>query len=133
MAAGKVVLGVITGRWRWPDSVGKPPLPATVSSSTRSCSLGLWGTAMPFADNSFDVVVSCVGAMFAPHQQAAADEAHVRELLGDRIADLKMHRHQVTFDHCSTSLEFREYCKRNYGDDCGVPVQPRSAGPNRRT
>ena len=47
MAAGKVVLGVITGRWCWPDSVGKPPLPATVSSSTRSCSLGLWGTTRP--------------------------------------------------------------------------------------
>jgi len=30
--------------------------------------------AMPFADNSFDVVMSSVGAMFAPHHQAAADE-----------------------------------------------------------
>ncbi|WP_197380722.1 class I SAM-dependent methyltransferase [Mycolicibacterium mengxianglii] len=30
--------------------------------------------AMPFADNRFDVVMSCVGAMFAPHHQAAADE-----------------------------------------------------------
>ncbi|KUI40079.1 hypothetical protein AU198_07955 [Mycobacterium sp. GA-1199] len=30
--------------------------------------------AMPFADNSFDVVMSCVGVMFAPHHQAAADE-----------------------------------------------------------
>ncbi|MCV7279525.1 class I SAM-dependent methyltransferase [Mycolicibacterium flavescens] len=30
--------------------------------------------ALPFADNSFDVVMSCVGAMFAPHHQAAADE-----------------------------------------------------------
>src|SRR5690606_15991795 len=30
--------------------------------------------AMPFADNSFDVVVSCVGAMYAPHHQAAAAE-----------------------------------------------------------
>lgn len=30
--------------------------------------------AMPFADNSYDVVTSCVGAMFAPHHQAAADE-----------------------------------------------------------
>jgi SAM-dependent methyltransferase len=30
--------------------------------------------AMPFADNSFDVVISCVGAMFAPHHQVAADE-----------------------------------------------------------
>jgi SAM-dependent methyltransferase len=30
--------------------------------------------ALPFADNGFDVVMSCVGAMFAPHHQAAADE-----------------------------------------------------------
>jgi ubiquinone/menaquinone biosynthesis C-methylase UbiE len=30
--------------------------------------------AMPFADNSFDVVMSSVGVMFAPHHQAAADE-----------------------------------------------------------
>jgi ubiquinone/menaquinone biosynthesis C-methylase UbiE len=30
--------------------------------------------AMPFADNSFDVVMSCVGAMFAPRHQAVADE-----------------------------------------------------------
>ena len=30
--------------------------------------------AMPFADNSFDIVMSCVGAMFAPHHQTTADE-----------------------------------------------------------
>lgn len=30
--------------------------------------------ALPFANNSFDVVMSCVGAMFAPHHQSAADE-----------------------------------------------------------
>lgn len=30
--------------------------------------------ALPFADNRFDVVMSCVGAMFAPHHQATADE-----------------------------------------------------------
>lgn len=30
--------------------------------------------ALPFADNSFDVVISCVGAMFAPHHQTTADE-----------------------------------------------------------
>lgn len=30
--------------------------------------------SMPFDDNSFDVVTSCVGVMFAPHHQAAADE-----------------------------------------------------------
>lgn len=30
--------------------------------------------ALPFPDASFDVVLSCVGAMFAPHHQATADE-----------------------------------------------------------
>jgi len=30
--------------------------------------------AMPFPDSDFDVVLSCVGAMFAPHHQATADE-----------------------------------------------------------
>jgi SAM-dependent methyltransferase len=30
--------------------------------------------ALPFADGEFDVVLSCVGVMFAPHHQSAADE-----------------------------------------------------------
>jgi len=30
--------------------------------------------ALPFSDGEFDVVMSCVGVMFAPHHQAAADE-----------------------------------------------------------
>ncbi len=30
--------------------------------------------ALPYADGAFDVVMSCVGVMFAPHHQAAADE-----------------------------------------------------------
>lgn len=30
--------------------------------------------ALPFADNEFDVVMSCVGVMFAPHHQRSADE-----------------------------------------------------------
>jgi ubiquinone/menaquinone biosynthesis C-methylase UbiE len=30
--------------------------------------------ALPFEDGSFDVVTSCVGAMFAPHHQLVADE-----------------------------------------------------------
>jgi SAM-dependent methyltransferase len=37
-----------------------------------------WATAdaeqLPFADGSFDVVMSSIGAMFAPHHQAVADE-----------------------------------------------------------
>ncbi|WP_157561188.1 class I SAM-dependent methyltransferase, partial [Mycobacterium sp. E802] len=30
--------------------------------------------ALPYADDSFDVVLSCIGVMFAPHHQQAADE-----------------------------------------------------------
>ena len=30
--------------------------------------------ALPYADGEFDAVLSCVGVMFAPHHQAAADE-----------------------------------------------------------
>ena len=30
--------------------------------------------ALPYPDSSFDVVLSCVGVMFAPHHQRAADE-----------------------------------------------------------
>ncbi|MEJ7630325.1 MAG: class I SAM-dependent methyltransferase [Nocardioidaceae bacterium] len=30
--------------------------------------------ALPFGDDEFDVVLSCVGVMFAPHHQASADE-----------------------------------------------------------
>ncbi len=30
--------------------------------------------ALPFDDGAFDAVISCVGAMFAPHHQATADE-----------------------------------------------------------
>lgn len=30
--------------------------------------------SLPYADNSFDLVLSCVGVMFAPHHQQAADE-----------------------------------------------------------
>lgn len=31
---------------------------------------------LPFADESFDVVMSCIGAMFAPRHQRVADELH---------------------------------------------------------
>ena len=30
--------------------------------------------ALPFGDEEFDTVMSCIGVMFAPHHQAAADE-----------------------------------------------------------
>jgi ubiquinone/menaquinone biosynthesis C-methylase UbiE len=125
--------------------------------------------ALPFADDSFDVVMSCVGAMFAPHHQAAADEllrvvrpggtigminwtpegflgnlfatmkpyaappppgaspaplwgdeAHVRELFGERVTGLSARRQMVVMDHCASPAEFREYWKRNYGPTIAV-------------
>ncbi|MGV0745646.1 class I SAM-dependent methyltransferase [Mycolicibacterium sp. XJ870] len=125
--------------------------------------------ALPFADNGFDVVMSCVGAMFAPHHQPTADELvrvcrpggtiaminwtptgfigrlfatmkpyapplppgaspaplwgdpdHVRELFGDRVTALTMHRRTITMDHCATPEEFREYWKANYGPTIAV-------------
>ena len=30
--------------------------------------------AMPCEDGEYDIAISCVGIMFAPHHQAAADE-----------------------------------------------------------
>ncbi|WP_372736894.1 class I SAM-dependent methyltransferase [Nocardioides sp.] len=54
--------------------------PALVEAG-RATSVGLpitWrvadAEALPFSDGEFDHVISCVGVMFAPHHQAAADE-----------------------------------------------------------
>lgn len=41
---------------------------------------------LPFADGEFDVVLSCVGVMFAPHHQQAADELVRVVRPGGRIA-----------------------------------------------
>ncbi len=125
--------------------------------------------ALPFADDSFDVVLSSVGVMFAPHHQAAADEIirvtrpggriglaswtpegfigqmfavmkpfapppppgaqppplwgsedHVRELFGERVAELEMRRDSVVVDRFQTPGEFRDYFKRNYGPTIAV-------------
>ena len=45
---------------------------------------------LPFEDESFDVVMSSIGAMFAPHHQAVADELDPRVPAGrhDRAAEL---------------------------------------------
>ncbi len=59
--------------------------------------------ALPYADGSFDAVVSCVGVMFAPHHQEAADELVrvVRPGGADRPAELDargLHRAAVRDD-----------------------------------
>jgi SAM-dependent methyltransferase len=119
---------------------------------------------LPYADAEFDVVVSCVGVMFAPHHQAAADELvrvlrpggrlgliswtptgfigqlfatmkpfvpapppgvqppplwgdadHVRELLGDRVADLECHAEDLHVGTFADGADFRDFFKRTYG------------------
>ena len=119
--------------------------------------------ALPFADASFDVVMSSVGVMFAPHHEAAADElvrvarpgatiglaswtpggfigqmfaamkpyaappppgaqppplwgdeAHVRDLLGDRVEGLTAEKRSLPV-HFDRPEDFRDFFKRTYG------------------
>ena len=119
---------------------------------------------LPFDDASFDVVMSCIGVMFAPrHQQSAdelvrvtrpdgtigllswtpqsivgqlfatlkpfapppppgaqppplwGDEAHVRELLGDRVTDVRESRGNLRVELFATGSHFRDYFKSHYG------------------
>ncbi|MEV8532483.1 class I SAM-dependent methyltransferase [Streptomyces sp. NPDC051211] len=125
--------------------------------------------ALPFGDAEFDTVMSCVGIMFAPHHQAAADEmvrvcrpggtiglvnwtpqgfigqmfgvmkqympppppgvqppplwgdeAHVRELLGDRVTDVEARTRTVRVDRFERPEEFREFFKACYGPTIAV-------------
>ena len=119
---------------------------------------------LPFGDESFDVVMSAIGVMFAPFHQPVADElvrvtkpggtialvnwtpegfigqmfatmkpyaaapppgaspgplwgneAHVRELLGDRVASLTATREELDVDRFTTGAEFRDFFKAYYG------------------
>ncbi len=125
--------------------------------------------ALPFSDAEFDVVMSSVGVMFAPHHQASADElvrvtrpggtiallswtpegfigqmfatmkpyappppagaqppplwgseAHVRDLFGDRVADVDARKVQLVVDQFDRPEAFREYFKRTYGPTIAV-------------
>ncbi|GAA3944094.1 class I SAM-dependent methyltransferase [Actinoplanes auranticolor] len=120
--------------------------------------------ALPFPDGSFDVVLSCVGVMFAPHHRAAADElvrvcrpggtigminwtpqgfigqlfglmkaytpppppgmqppplwgsaAHVRELFGDRVAEVTATVDAAVIDRFADGAQFRDFFKTHYG------------------
>ncbi|MET0997313.1 MAG: methyltransferase domain-containing protein [Marmoricola sp.] len=124
---------------------------------------------LPFEDDTFDAVISCLGVMFAPHHQAGADElvrvcrpdgrigllswtpegfigqmfatmkpyapppppgaqppplwgseAHVRDLLGDRVRDVSATRRTLTVDRFRTPEEFREFFKDRYGPTIAV-------------
>lgn len=120
--------------------------------------------ALPFPDAEFDVVMSCVGAMFAPHHRATADElvrvcrpggrigmvnwtpegfigalfaamkpflpppppgvqppplwgseAHVRELFGHRVSDLRFERRMWRVIGFATPEQWRDYFRESYG------------------
>jgi ubiquinone/menaquinone biosynthesis C-methylase UbiE len=113
---------------------------------------------LPFADASFDVVTSAVGAIFAPDHEAVAaellrvcrpggtigminftpeglaaefftlfggptppppvlwgSEAHVRELFGERIADLDMERRTLVERHRGGPDGYVDFYKRTFG------------------
>ena len=146
-----------------------PDLLATGEAQAAAAGVSLtWEEAdaenLPYADASFDVAVSCVGIMFAPHHQAAADElvrvvrpggtiglinwtpagfigqmfavmkpyapppppgasppplwgdeAHVAELLGGRVGDLRMEHRKLPVSRFDSGAEFRDFFKVNYG------------------
>jgi len=125
--------------------------------------------ALPYADDTFDVTTSCVGVMFAPHHQPAADElvrvtrsggrigliawtpagfigqmfatmkpyapppppgaspaplwgdeTHVRQLLGERVRDVRVTSELLRVTHFLTAEAFRDYFKINYGPTIAV-------------
>jgi SAM-dependent methyltransferase len=132
---------------------------------------------LPFEDDTFDAVTSCVGVMFAPHHQQAADELvrvcrpggrigliswtptgfigqmfattkpfvappppgaqppplwgdieHVRELLGDRVRDIRASQQLLSADRLADPAEFLAYFKSTYGPTItayrGLPDDP---------
>ena len=125
--------------------------------------------ALPYADAEFDAVTSCVGVMFAPHHQAAADElvrvcrpggtlgliswtpegfigqmfatmkpyaapppegaqppplwgreAHVTELLGDKVTDLRATKQTLRVTAFDSPEAFRDFFKATYGPTIAV-------------
>lgn len=124
---------------------------------------------LPFADGSFDVVMSCIGVMFAPHHRDSADELvrvcrpggtiallswtpagfigqmfstmkpfapppppgaqppplwgdeqHVRELLGDRVSEVRAATGTLRVDRFAQPREMREFFKATYGPTIAV-------------
>jgi SAM-dependent methyltransferase len=120
--------------------------------------------ALPFQDGSFDVVISAIGVMFAPHHRAAADElvrvcrpggtigllcwtpegmlgalfrmmapfmpppppgaqppplwgseAHLRELLGERVSFQKLERDVLEITAFERARDYGEHFKARYG------------------
>jgi SAM-dependent methyltransferase len=125
--------------------------------------------ALPYGDGAFHAVLSCLGVMFAPHHQPAADELvrvcrpggtigliawtpagfigqmfatmkpyapppppgaqppplwgeedHVRQLLGDRVEQVKAETRAVRVSYFATPEAFRDYFKANYGPTISI-------------
>lgn len=125
--------------------------------------------ALPYPDDAFDVVLSCVGVMFAPRHAVAAreltrvarpggriglvawtpggfigqmfaamkpyaptpppgvqppplwgDEQHVRDLLGDRVTDVRVERRLLRVTTFASAEEFRDYFASRYGPTIAV-------------
>jgi SAM-dependent methyltransferase len=125
--------------------------------------------SLPYGDGEFDAVISCVGVMFAPHHQTAADEmvrvcrsggrianvswtpggfigqmfatmkpyapppapgvqppplwgneAHVRELLGDRVTDVVTEVRDLPVPLFTSGQSFLDFFKTNYGPTIAV-------------
>jgi ubiquinone/menaquinone biosynthesis C-methylase UbiE len=132
---------------------------------------------LPFDDESFDVVMSCIGAMFAPHHQAVADElvrvcrrggtigllswtpegmigalfrtmgpfapppppgaqppplwgseAHVQELLGDRVAVRSQERDVLEVTQFEHPQDWGEHFKERYGPTITAQAKARRVG-----
>jgi SAM-dependent methyltransferase len=100
--------------------------------------------ALPFGDNEFDVVMSCIGviswtpeghigklwATMKPYAPAAppgaqppplwGQEDHIRALLGDRVTDFVTERRSLTVTHFPDGAAFRDYFKATYGPTIAV-------------
>ncbi|MGN8551115.1 UNVERIFIED_CONTAM: class I SAM-dependent methyltransferase [Microbacterium sp. SLM126] len=125
--------------------------------------------SLPFRNDEFDVALSTVGIMFAPHHERSAaelvrvvrpggrigliswtpqgfigqlfaalkpfnaplppgaqpaplwgDEAHVRELLGDAVTDIRATKESVRFEPFASGEEFRAYFASHYGPTIAV-------------
>src|SRR6187397_2775173 len=132
---------------------------------------------LPFEDGAFDVVISSIGVMFAPHHHAAADElvrvcrpggtigllswtpegmigglfrtmgpfapppppgaqppplwgaeAHVRELLGDRVDLHTLERRRLEVTAFARPREFAEHFKARYGPTIVARANARRCG-----
>src|SRR5918993_2663568 len=133
--------------------------------------------ALPFPDGDFDVVLSCLGVMFAPHHQLAADElvrvckpggtigllswtpegmigalfrtigpfapppppgaqppplwgseAHLRDLLGDRVELTTVERDVLDVTAFEHPRDLGEHFKARYGPTIAAQANARSNG-----